>query len=155
MTRTTHPPRSSRSKISPGSSTGQKTKFAREGNGSKPIERNSPASRSRSSTTELTSGGIAQRRDSKRRRERRDRSGRLAAAQFRRDLRRRERVADACAREPERFREGADHDDVLVGDQPRSRLVRVLEVRLVHGERPRVGERPELAESDSPAGTRR
>ena len=123
-----------------------KTKFARDGSGSKPSERSSPASRSRSSTTSLTSGGLRSAATASAAESvetgagdwRRRSSAAISGA--------RERVPDARARERERLRERADHDDVLVLDQPRRRLAGVLEVRLVHGERPRIGERPELAE---------
>ena len=55
-----------------------------------------------------------------------------------------ERVADARAREAERLRERAQHDHAVV-DQPRRGLARVLEVRLVDDERPRLRQRIERA----------
>ena len=65
-----------------------------------------------------------------------------------------ERVADARAGEPERLRERAQHDHVAVVDQRHRGLAAVLVVRLVDDERPRVGQRPQLAGAGCSAGRR-
>ena len=82
-------------------------------------------------------GRRAQRRERERDRERRHGSRRLSRAQLGGGVARSEQVADARARERERFREGADHDDAVVDEIDRT-LAGVFEVRLVDDERPRV-----------------
>ena len=81
-------------------------------------------------------GRRAQRGERERDGERRDGGGRLACAQLRGGVARREQVADARAGERERLREGADDDHAVVDERHRG-LARVLEVRLVDDERPR------------------
>src|SRR5437762_5726297 len=76
--------------------------------------------------------------------QRRHRSRPLAPVQVRRELPGRERVAHACAGEAERLRERADDDHAVV-DQIDGRDAAVLEVRLVHEQRPRGRELAELA----------
>ena len=62
----------------------------------------------------------------------------LAPAKLRGRVTAGEGVADTRAGEPERLRERPDHDDVVL-DQVDCAHARVLEVRLVDDERPRVG----------------
>ena len=88
----------------------------------------------------VTSGGDASAASASAR-EARHRRRRLAAVQLGGESRDGDRVADARAREPERLRERAQHDDAVV-DQRDRRLAGVLEVRLVDDERPRVRQRP-------------
>ena len=90
-------------------------------------------------------GRVGERGDRERGRERRDRRRRLARVQLGRELARGERVPDPRAGERERLRERPQHDHVAVVDQRDRGLAAVLEVRLVDDERPRVGQRPQLA----------
>ena len=89
-------------------------------------------------------GRRGERGERERGRQRRDRGRRLAVVQLGGDIRRRERVADARTREREDLRERPQHDHAVV-EQRHRRHARVLEVRLVDDERPRLGQRVERA----------
>ncbi len=86
---------------------------------------------------------LRERRERERGRERRDRQRRLPPVQLGGRVGVGERVADACAGEPERLRERAEDDHAVV-EQVGGGLARVLEVRLVDDERARLGQLAEL-----------
>ena len=102
------------------------------------------ASRSRSSSTGETSGGEASAAIASAAESVETGAGAWRAFSSAATSRSRERVADARAGERERLRERPQHDHAVVEQRQRG-LARVLEVRLVDDERPRVRQRIERA----------